>query len=291
MVDPKIGIAIPCHNNLDVIVESLPSIYDDNYFIVVFDDGSTDGTEEWIHKNFPEVHCLRGNGQNWWTGSIAKAIDLCLKNNCEYVVSLNADVIINPSIVSKLLETSKKNNDSIVASLVVDLNNKDNILWSGSFFQKIHKFIPIYTSKYFVKSGTKVKDISSKEYEVDEVHGRGVLLPRQAIEKIGNYDFKNFPQYGGDTDFSFRAKKNGIAMLVEPSCIAKVFVDNTSLNKKQKLTLIKKIKSIKNYLFDRKNGEALYVWWNLYRKHLPLRYFIQSYIFVILLNLYRKITN
>ena len=234
---------------------------------------------------------MKGDGSNWWTGSLVKAIDYCMANNCDYIVSLNADVVITPEIVSKLIKCSRDNNDSIVASLVVDINDPTKVLWSGSKFEKIHKLLPIYSSKYYVKAGLSVNEVSSKSYEVDEVHGRGVLIPCAVINKIGNYDSKTFPHYGGDTDFSFRAKKTGIKMLVDPLCLAKVFVDNTSINTKENDSFFKKIISIKNYLFKRKNGEALFVWWNLYKKHLPLKYFLQSYFFVIGLNIYRRLNN
>jgi GT2 family glycosyltransferase len=287
----KIAIAIPCHNNIDVLKHSLPSIYDDSFFIVLFDDGSNDGTKQWINEQFPKIHYLKGDGTNWWTGSISKAIDHCLINNCDYIVSLNADVLITPEIVNHLVNCSNNNNNSIVASLVVDINDPIKILWSGSRFKKINKLLPLYASRYLIKPGVLISNTTKIPYEVDEVHGRGVLIPSDVIRRIGNYDFKTFPHYGGDTDFSFRAKKNGIRMLVEPMCLAKVFAENTSLNKKEKVSFIGKLISTKNYLFKRKNGEAILVWWKLYKIHLPLPYFFQSYLFVIILNIYRKLTK
>ena len=291
MIKEMVGVVIPCHNNLDVLKHSIPSVYSDNYCVVLFDDGSNDGTEKWIKENFPKIHYLKGDGANWWTGSLAKAIDFGMANKCDYIVSLNADVLITPEIVDKLIKCSRDNNDSIVASLVVNVKDPKKILWSGSKFSKIHKLIPIYSSRYIVKAGSSVNDIFHKAYEVDEVHGRGVLIPKSAIKKIGNYDFDTFPHYGGDNDFSFRAKKSGVKMLVNPACLAKVFVENTSLNINKEMSIFEKWISIKNYLFKRKNGEAVYVWWKLYKKHLPLLYFFQSYIFIITLNIYRKLTK
>ena len=287
----NVGVAIPCHNNLDVLKHSIPSVYSDDFLIIVFDDGSSDGTEKWLKENFPKIHYLKGDGSNWWTGSLAKAIDFGMANKCNYIVSLNADVLISPKIVSTLIKCSKNNNDSIVASLVVDINDPIKVLWSGSRFKKIHKLLPVYASRYFIKPGVLIGNAPKTAYEVDEVHGRGVLIPSDIIRRIGNYDFKTFPHYGGDTDFSFRAKKIGIKMLIEPLCLAKVFAENTSLNKKEKVSFFGKLISIKNYLFKRKNGEAVFVWWKLYKKHLPLQYFFQSYLFVIILNIYRKLTK
>ena len=290
-VRPSIFIVIPCFNNLDVLKESIPSIYSDKFSFVVFDDGSSDGTGEWLKKNYPKIHCIKGNGLNWWTGSLKKAIDYCITLDFDFIVSLNADVLITPEIVSKLIKCSIDNDDAIVASLVVDIKNPSYVLWSGSKFTKIHKFIPIYTSRYFVKAGQSVDKVSINPYSVDEVHGRGVLIPKRCLDAIGNYDSDTFQHYGGDTDFSFRANNVGIKMLVDPACRAKVFTENTSINKKQVGSFFSKLYSINNYLFDRKSGEAIYVWWNLYKKHLPLKYRLQSFLFVILLNIYRRISN
>jgi len=287
----SICVVVPCHNNLDVLRHSIPSVYSDDLLIVVFDDGSTDGTEKWLKENFPKIHCLKGNGSNWWTGSLARAIDFGMDNKCNYIVSLNADVLITPEIVNRLIKCSRDNNDAITASLVVDAHNPGKVLWSGSKFEKIHKLLPVYSSRYFVKAGLSINKLPNKAYEVDEVHGRGVLIPSSVIKKIGNYDYKTFPHYGGDTDFSFRAKNIGIKMLVDPLCSAKVFIENTSLNIRENTSFFEKLISIKNYLFKRKNGEAIFVWWNLYKKHLPLRYFFQSYLFVIVLNIYRRLGN
>lgn len=287
----KIGLAIPCFNNLDVIKKSLPAVYSDKFLVVLFDDGSTDGTKEWVQANYPNIEILSGDGENWWTGSLAKAIDFCLANECDYVVSINADVLISPKIVQRLIEVSIDNGNAIVASMVVDIDNPDTILWSGSKFKKIHKLVPIYSPRYIVKAGNKVNKLSDLPFEVDEVHGRGVLIPRSAFEILGNYDGYTFPHYGGDNDFSFRAKRHGIKMLVDPLSIARVHIGNTSLNLSEHSSFWRRLGSIKNYLFVRKNGEAVFVWWKLYRKHLPPLYFLQSYIFILILNVYRRLGN
>ena len=287
----KIGIAIACHNNRVVLEETLPLIYNKDNFIVLFDDNSSDGTDLLIKRKYPLINYLKGDGFNWWGGSIAKAIDFCLENNCDFVLSLNADVAITQDTIRKLVETSISYDFAIVASVVVDKFDNDKIAWAGSVFKKIHRLIPIYASKYIKKAGRPIKELGSNAYEVDEVHGRGVIFPKEVFEIIGNLDFKSFPHYGGDTDFSFRAKKAGIRLIVDPKCISQVFEENTGLVKNENVTFSKKITQLLNYLFKRKNGEALVVWWKLLKKHLPIYYFIPSYFFIISLNIYRRLTK
>ena len=51
-MNEKIGIVVPCHNNVEMLKYSIPSVYDDNFFIVLFDDGSSDGTKKYTKDYF-----------------------------------------------------------------------------------------------------------------------------------------------------------------------------------------------------------------------------------------------
>lgn len=286
----KLGIAIACHNNLDVLKQTLDSVYSIDFTIVVFDDGSTDGTYQYITKNFPFVIYLNGDGTNWWTGSIAKAISECFRMGCEYVISLNADVILSSSDAIKLVKYANNLPNSIIAALVVKSDNTNLIAWGGSKFDKLHKFLPIYSSRYIHKSGTDVSSLNNVPYNTDELHGRGVLISKSVYELIGNYDYKKFPHYGADTEYSFRAKKNAVKLWILPSIKAKLFVENSGMISNDK-NLISKINNTFKYLFKRKNGEALRIWWLLLKRYVPFYAVIPSYIFIISLNIYRKLTK
>lgn len=288
-VDPKISIIIACHNNLDVLKHSIPSVYDESYSIVLFDDGSTDGTYDWVKFNYPRIKILLGDGNYWWTGSVAKCVDYCLKQNTDYIVSVNADVLVTPASVKRLVKRSQDYADAVIASLVVDVSTQHSVMWGGSRFQRVNKFLPVYASRYVYKAGHSVAEIPKGLYEVDEVHGRGVVIPASVIKKLGNYDGATFPQYGGDTEYSFRMKKNNIKMFVDPSSVAKVFSENTSILTPRNENFEKKVINILRYLFKRKNGEAAILWWRLYWRYLPKKFFIQSYIFVLGLNILRRL--
>ncbi len=284
----KIGVVIPCHNNLNVLKKSIPSFYNDRFFIVVYDDKSSDGTSNWLSENYPKIYQIKGDGKSWWTGSLKNGIDFCLKNNCNYILSLNADVLIDQETIINLLNCSKKKNNSVIASLVVSYSNLNNIIWAGSIFDKISPWIPIFVSKYLHKN-MDYSDLKKEVYEVDEVHGRGVIIPSEIFKTVGNYDNNVFPHYGGDTDFSLKLKKNGIKMFVQPNCVVKLFENNTGLSRKRDMSFKNKISQIIKYLFKTKNGDGLRVWFRLYSRHLKFYYFFQSYFFVIFLNIYRRL--
>lgn len=284
-------IIIPAHNNLMVLKETLYSICPSNCHVVVVDDGSTDGTTEWIEQNYPLIHVLQGTGNDWWTGSLSKGIKYAQNNNASYIFSLNADVTSSEKTILQLIKTSVANDNAIVGSIALDSHARTTVRWAGSRFSKFAKWLPFYVSRYVYKSGLDISEIPKTVFEVDEVHGRGVLIPVEVIEKIGNYDHVTFPQYGGDTDFSLRARRAGLKLFVDPKCVSYVRSDNTSIIIQKKQNPYQKIKNIINYLIMRKHGEALRVWWLLLWRHIPFRYVLPSYFFIISINIFRRLVG
>jgi GT2 family glycosyltransferase len=51
-------------------------------------------------------------------------------------------------------------------------------------------------------------------FEVDALPGDGVLVPTAVFKKIGLYNAEWCPQYHGDSEFSYRAKMQGVKVMV-----------------------------------------------------------------------------
>ena len=77
----NIPFVIPVHNRLNYTKECLHifnelkenSFFQNNHVqIVIVDDGSTDGTGDWIRANYPDVIVLEGDGNLWY---ISKYMD------------------------------------------------------------------------------------------------------------------------------------------------------------------------------------------------------------------------
>src|SRR5687768_17351615 len=94
-----IYIVIPVHNRLDATRECLESVKSQpyKYFkVVLIDDGSTDGSSEYVKEKYPEVTVLKGDGDLWWTGAtnlgVQYALQHCREN--DYVLTLNNDTFL-----------------------------------------------------------------------------------------------------------------------------------------------------------------------------------------------------
>src|SRR5215470_14533698 len=100
----KLSIIILCWNDLKVIGDCLKSIYattrSTDFEVIVPDNGSTDGSIEFIRENYPQVRVIE-NGKNL---RFAKANNVGIRASCgEYVLILNPDTIIHEGTLDKIV--------------------------------------------------------------------------------------------------------------------------------------------------------------------------------------------
>src|SRR5271154_7330105 len=100
----KLSIIILCWNDLKVISNCLASIYAGTHSIefevIVSDNGSTDGSVEFIRKNFPKVYLI----ENRVNLRFAKGNNVGIQaSRGEYVLILNPDTIVHDGSLDKVV--------------------------------------------------------------------------------------------------------------------------------------------------------------------------------------------
>lgn len=284
----KIGVALAVHNSCALTYRCLEALFRSNYDnldVVVVDDGSQDGTGEILQQNYPSVKVLRGDGNLWWAGGTNRAIKACLHAGCDYVLLLNPDVFVEPETITCLLTVSQEYGDAIAAALVVQDNNPNLVWWAGSRWGPIKPWFPVWTSQYLYRAGTPRSALPQEPYFTSEAHGRGVMIPLCIFEKIGLYDEHCLPHYGADSDFSHRVRQAGFSIFVVPQ--APVRLDTANTGMKMPTTLRQAWSGYWRYLTQRKNGEALRIWWQMLTRHVPAYAGIPSYLFILGQNTFR----
>ena len=68
LIENKINSIMFYLNEQNREINKVSIDYSDDFMVVLFDDGSTDGTKEWVEENYTNVNILSGDGTNWWTG-------------------------------------------------------------------------------------------------------------------------------------------------------------------------------------------------------------------------------
>ena len=217
-----IYIIIPVHNRIDKTIRCLDSIYSqsfENISVVVVDDGSSDSTKEKVGNLYPETIILPGNGDLFWTGAVSFGINyvlnICLES--DWILLVNNDVQLKNDTIGKLVKFALNRNRKVMASAIsVNSLNRDVIIKSGT---KVKSWVLNIT--YHVLQGESISKISSFDpIEVDLLTGRCLLHPVEMFKVIGNYNANLLPHYGGDDEFTARAKLFGYKLFLLPSAIA-----------------------------------------------------------------------
>lgn len=202
----SISIIVPTLNGRKVIGSLINSIYRQNYpsqiEIIVTDDGSTDGTSNYLKKNWPKVKVARF-AQN--RGS-APALNKCAQMaKSEFILATNDDVIF------------KKNS---LHALVNSWHSQDNVgIVTGKMLGPGRKFaIPGFRINHFLGYHPYDLENTDKIREADWAVGACLLIKKGLLKKVGYFD-PRFIFCGEEYDLSFQVKRLGFKILYTPYAV------------------------------------------------------------------------
>ena len=227
----KICIIVPTYNRknyLRILLNQLKhqKVKGCKIETIVIVDGSTDGTQEMINKEFPHVHKILGTGNWWYTKCMNKGFKYAAKFQPDYVLTLNDDLEIKIDYLLNLIKSiSQVEANSLIGSISLTKSTPHRITFSGVKkiiwwrLKEIH-----YVTKF---SLVNIKDLTGIFPSI-VLSGRGILIPFNILKRLNFYEEK-FVQYSSDTDFTLKAYKSGIKVFI--SYDAKVY-ENEKLTSK-----------------------------------------------------------
>lgn len=199
-----IGIVIPVHNRVEFTRNCLKSLQQQSEsanFIIVVDDGSTDGTGEMLRYEFPGVIVLTGDGNLFWTAAINRGISHALAMGADYILTMNNDTIASRDFVSQMLKGVHQKPDALLGALDINEITRKSYYGGEIFDWKSGKSL-------FLLSALR-DDEQHGMHEVSLFPARGLLIPRIVFDMIGLFEEKRLPHYMADYDFTQQARKNG----------------------------------------------------------------------------------
>ena len=253
------------------------SLITDNRFlfsIVVVDDGSTDGSSEWLAEHYPSVDVLKGNGNLWWTGAVNKGAQYAIEQlKADYVILWNDDTLCDPPYfieLIRLLDQSSMYRNSVLASKIYWLDEPNTLFNYGCY----------YSSKTGRKKLIGVNEKDSSQFSsiipIDWSGGMGTIIPAKILTEVGYFDATYFPQYHGDLDFFMRAGKRGYCSYAVPTLKIYNDRDSTGVSKAKSFAELRKIllsnrscHNIRhNFLLNQRHANTVLSW-----GYFLLRYF------------------
>jgi len=264
----KIHILTAVHNDLHDTIKLLKCIYSQtykNFDVYLVDDGSSDGTREYVSRKYPEVNLLKGDGNLWWTGSLNLGLKSILKraSGNDYIWIINNDCYFDKNTLEELYNFGEAHGGigNIVGSVVVDAKTKK--IWDSGVRINWHS---MKFSKF---------NFTEKKVEADALSTKGTLYPASVFKVVGLFDAKHFPHYFSDYEFSIRAKAASYHLLINPSCIIYNEIARTGIEKAPQS--FKPFEMFK-VLFSKKSKISFATQINIIRYVCPPEYRLENYL-------------
>lgn len=204
----RIAVLLTCYNRREKTLNCLSNLYGqillDGYDLDIYlvDDGSSDGTEEAVKKQFSKVNIIQGTGDLFWGGGMLLAWQTAV-NNYEYdfYLWINDDTFLYSDALNIMISDSEqKQHQAIICGTTVSAQN-GKLTYGGRIIGNSRLLQP---------------DKKLKKCHI--INGNFVLVPRYVYQKVGFLD----PIYRhgiGDHDYSLRAIKNNIKVFIASKII------------------------------------------------------------------------
>jgi len=175
---------------------------------ILVDNGSSDGSVEFVETNFPVVKIVR----------LDKNEGFCRGNNIglqhargDFIALLNNDTLVDMQWLEELYRAiTKHSHVGICASCIVNYYSRDVLDTAGDGFD-------LCGVGYKIGEGMPVTEFQKERYVFGACAG-AVLYRRSMIDEIGFFD-ERFFALGEDLDLSFRARLAGYKCLYVPGAI------------------------------------------------------------------------
>jgi GT2 family glycosyltransferase len=224
----ELSIVITSYKNPSVLrlcLESLKkNVLNENFEIFVLDSATEEDTEMMMREEFPDIHFFPFKDNLGFSRLVNSGLK---KAKGDFILILNADIIIEKKSADILLQELKKNPEiGIIGPKLMNFDGKVQPSCFRFYTPPIIIYRRTYLGKFsFAKRKIdkflyKDKDLG-KTQEVDWVMGSAMMTTRKAFEKVGFME-KNFGfMYFEDVDWCRRFWEKGFKVVYCPH--AKMF--------------------------------------------------------------------
>ena len=205
----KVTGCIVTYNNMKTIGNAIGSLLENtksDFELFVVDNGSTDGTPEYIEENFPAVKVIRSEANLGFGAGHNTVLD---KLYSDYHCIINPDIIIRDDVISKMAQYLDEHGD--IGMLSPEIRFPDGRL------QILGKKLPL--PQYLVASRMRSEEPSKllREYamldknlnepvDVQNATGCFMFVRTSLFKKLGGFDSRYF-MYFEDCDLTRQINK------------------------------------------------------------------------------------
>ena len=220
----RISIVIVTWNARQFLEQCIRSIHEETknipFDLIVVDNASTDGSQEMLQSDFPDVKIIR-NEKNL---GFSRANNQAMRNildaaDSDFVLLLNVDTVIEDCAIERLVSHMEDNPELGAAGPALVLPNGKRqtggagylpgVLTGFNYFFFLSRLFPRMAKPLFLNGSISTK--RKKPVSVDWLSGACLMIRRNVIEKVGLMDESYF-FYVEDIDWGRRMRREGIEL-------------------------------------------------------------------------------
>ena len=208
----KSTVIIPNYNGIKFIENCMRSLEQETsteYHICVVDNGSTDGSGEWVKENCPYSEIIFLGENTGFCGAVNAGIKAC---KTPYVILLNNDTEVEFGFVKALEDALEREPKSFsVSAKMVDLYDRNRLDGTGDLYCALGW-------AFALGKGKAVKGNYEKSQEIFSACGGAVIYRKAVLDDIGIFDENHFA-YLEDCDLGYRAQIFGYRNYYTPDAV------------------------------------------------------------------------
>lgn len=206
----RVAVLIACHNRRELTLRALRSLAAQkavfDLTVVLFDDGSSDGTAQAVRAEFPETIVLAGDGSAFWNRGMYAAWTRACELAPDGYLWLNDDVALDPDALARL-------------GAAWDRADGPGV-WVGATRDARGALTYGAMRRAGPRAALRFERLpeSADIQRAETMNGNVVLVDAATVARIGLNDPAYFHMYG-DIDYGLRASAAGIPVWQLPGTL------------------------------------------------------------------------
>ncbi len=216
----SITIVIPNYNGMKYLEGCLGSLQDQtdqDFDVIMIDNGSGDGSVEYVREHFPGVRIRAFHRNTGFCRAVNEGIRM---SKAPYVLLLNNDVVCEKDMVKELRGAMERRPKAFsCCAKLVKLSDPSKIDDAGDYFSAL--------GWAFARGKGLDSSLYRKEEKIFACCGAAAIYRRAILEETGLFDERHFA-YLEDIDLGYRAQILGYENVFVPSAVVRHAGSGTS---------------------------------------------------------------
>ncbi|MBN1487905.1 MAG: glycosyltransferase family 2 protein, partial [Anaerolineae bacterium] len=207
----KASIIIVAWNGIDYLGPCLDSVLKQDtldFEVIVVDNGSTDGSADFVAEHYPQVQLIRNSQNLGFAGG--NNIGLRAASGAALVL-LNQDTVVHENWLAALLTPL---DDPTVGMVGCKMLYPDGRIQHAGAYIVDARGTPEHIGRYEDDAGQY-----DEPRDLECVTAAGVALRRSTLARVGPLDEGFYPAYFEDTDWCYRVREAGLRVVYWPDAV------------------------------------------------------------------------